>query len=158
MEKLSRRAGRENAFLAAFAATFDDMPLEEVIQRANEGGEYPLDEFAQALLAAYYDNSAQSNDLSRANLKGWTLERISRVDRTVLRLAIAEALYGPEKLPGVAINEAVEIAKRFGGEESASFINGILGKIARETEEEKTEQTDGKQQEEGRAEGAAYIP
>ncbi len=132
MEKLSRRAGRENAFLAAFAATFDDMPLEEVIQRANEVGEYPLDEFAQALLAAYYDNSAQINDLIRANLKGWTLERISRVDLTVLRLAIAEALYGPEKLPGVAINEAVELAKKYGDESDYQFVNGLLGSVVRQ--------------------------
>lgn len=132
MEKLSRRAGRENAFLAAFAATFDDMPLEEVIQRANEVGEYPLDEFAQALLAAYYDNSARINDLIRANLKGWTLERISRVDLTVLRLAIAEALYGPEKLPGVAINEAVELAKKYGDESDYQFVNGLLGSVVRQ--------------------------
>lgn len=76
MEKLSRRASRENAFLAAFAATFDDMPLDQVIEQANEAGDYPLDEFAQALLTAYYDHSAEINDLIRANLKGWTLERI----------------------------------------------------------------------------------
>mgnify|MGYP002333729157 CR=1 FL=1 len=132
MEKLSRRASRENAFLAAFAATFDDMPLDQVIEQANEAGDYPLDEFAQALLTAYYDHSAEINDLIRANLKGWTLERIPRVNLTVLRLAIAEAAYGPEKLPGVAINEAVEIAKKYETPETVKFINGILGSFARE--------------------------
>ena len=86
----------------------------------------------QALLAAYYDNSARINDLIRANLKGWTLERISRVDLTVLRLAIAEALYGPEKLPGVAINEAVELAKKYGDESDYQFVNGLLGSVVRQ--------------------------
>ena len=131
MEKLSRRASRENAFLAAFAATFDDMPLDQVIEQANEAGDYPLDEFAQALLTAYYDHSAEINDLIRANLKGWTLERIPRVNLTVLRLAIAEAAYGPEKLPGVAINEAVELAKKYATLEDAQFVNGLLGSAAR---------------------------
>ena len=49
MEKLSRRASRENAFLAAFAATFDDMPLDQVIEQANEAGDYNLSSFAQLL-------------------------------------------------------------------------------------------------------------
>lgn len=132
MEKLSRRAARENAFLAAFAATFDDMPLADVIERANEAGDYPLDEFAQMLLAAYYDHSAEINELIRANLKGWTLERIPRVNLTVLRLAIAEAAYGPEKLPGVAINEAVELCKKYAGETDYQFVNGLLGNVVRQ--------------------------
>lgn len=132
MEKLSRRASRENAFLAAFAATFDDMPLDQVIEQANEAGDYPLDEFAQALLTAYYDHSAEINDLIRANLKGWTLERIPRVNLTVLRLAIAEAAYGPEKLPGVAINEAVELTKKYADETDYQFVNGLLGNVVRQ--------------------------
>lgn len=132
MEKLSRRTARENAFLAAFAATFDDLPLADVIGQANEIGEYPLDEFAQALLNAYYDHSAEINDLIRANLKGWALERISRVSLTALRLALAEMLYGPEKLAGVAINEAVELTKKFGGETDYQFVNGLLGSAARQ--------------------------
>ena len=132
MEKLSRRASRENAFLAAFAATFDDMPLDQVIEQANEAGDYPLDEFVQALLTAYYDHSAEINDLIRANLKGWTLERIPRVNLTVLRLAIAEAAYGPEKLPGVAINEAVELTKKYADETDYQFVNGLLGSVVRQ--------------------------
>lgn len=132
MEKLSRRTARENAFLAAFAATFDDMPLAEVVAKANEAGDFPLDDFAQSLLRAYYDNSAEINDLIRANLKGWTIERIPRVNLTVLRLAIAEAAFGPERLPGVAINEAVELCKKYAGETDYQFVNGLLGNVVRQ--------------------------
>ena len=69
---------------------------------------------------------------------GWKTKRMSRVDLTALRLAVYEMKYGETPI-GVAINEAVELAKRFGGETSGSFVNGILGKIANSESEEKSE-------------------
>lgn len=63
---------------------------------------------------------------------GWKTKRMSKVDLNILRLGVYEMIYDGEIPVRVAINEAVEIAKRFGGDESASFINGILGKISKE--------------------------
>ena len=63
---------------------------------------------------------------------GWRVSRMSRVDLTILRLAVYEMKYDEEIPVSVAINEAVELAKRFGGAASGSFVNGILGKIALE--------------------------
>mgnify|MGYP003491151305 FL=1 len=71
--------------------------------------------------------------------KGWKTKRMSRVDLTALRLAVYELKYDQDVPTGVAINEAVELAKRFGGDTSGSFVNGILGKIANSAAEEKTE-------------------
>ena len=71
--------------------------------------------------------------------KGWKTKRMSRVDLTALRLAVYELKYDQDVPTGVAINEAVELAKRFGGDTSGSFVNGILGKIANSESEEKTE-------------------
>lgn len=71
--------------------------------------------------------------------RGWKTKRMSRVDLTALRLAVYELKYDKDVPTGVAINEAVELAKRFGGETSGSFVNGILGKIANSEIEEKTE-------------------
>ncbi len=66
--------------------------------------------------------------------EGWKTSRMNKVDLTILRLAVYELLRD-EKIPtGVAINEAVELAKRYGGDDSPSFVNGILGKIARQAE------------------------
>ena len=63
---------------------------------------------------------------------GWKTKRMGRVDLNILRLAVYEMKYDEDVPVKVAINEAVEIGKTFGGEDSASFINGILGKVARE--------------------------
>ncbi|PJE58438.1 MAG: transcription antitermination factor NusB [Candidatus Portnoybacteria bacterium CG10_big_fil_rev_8_21_14_0_10_36_7] len=72
----------------------------------------------------------------------WPLEQISAVDRNVLRLGLYELLFGPrnEVPPKVAINEAIELAKTFGGENSGKFINGVLGTVYREIGEPGKEQ------------------
>lgn len=72
------------------------------------------------------------DQLLNATSKGWKTGRMARVDLTALRLAVYELKYDEDVPTGVAINEAVELAKRFGGEDSSSFVNGILGKIAQE--------------------------
>lgn len=61
----------------------------------------------------------------------WPISQIARVDRAILRIAIYELLYGKEVPPKVAINEAVELAKDFGGENSSKFVNGVLGTVYR---------------------------
>lgn len=132
MEKLTRRTARENAFLAAFASTFDNAMPEDVIALNNELGENRVDAFGRKLIDDYYEHSAEINDMIRDHLKGWTIDRIPRVSLTVLRLALSEILYGEEKLPSVTINEAVELTKKFGGDEDYQFVNGLLGSVVRE--------------------------
>lgn len=67
-----------------------------------------------------------------ANAKGWKLERIAKAELAILRLAVFEALYDENVPVGVAINEAVELAKMYGEENGYVFVNGILGKIVNE--------------------------
>ena len=73
--------------------------------------------------------------------RGWKTTRMNRVDLTALRLAVYEMKMDEEVPVGVAINEAVELAKLFGGEDSGSFVNGILGKIASEEHKKPRRQT-----------------
>ena len=61
--------------------------------------------------------------------KGWTVERMSKVDKAILRLAVYEIKYAPDVPDGVAVNEAVELAKVYSSDEAPAFINGILGKV-----------------------------
>ena len=130
---LPRREARENAFLLAFSQTFGDIPLQEALDNHHEcDEEHPVDVFGQRLLRAYYEHSAEVDDLISAHLRNWTMERLPRVSLTVLRLGLAEMLYGDEKKPGVVINEAVELTKKYGADEDYQFVNGLLGTVARE--------------------------
>ena len=72
------------------------------------------------------------DSLLNENAKGWKTSRMNKVDLTILRLAVYEMKWDEDIPDGVAINEAVELAKRFGGENSGSFVNGILGKLAKQ--------------------------
>ncbi len=133
MEKnLPRREARENAFLLLFAATFDDQPLEDLLEKNREDGEHVVDAFGEQLLRLYYHYSAEVNDLITERLRNWTMKRLPRVTLAVLRLGVAELVYSPEKKPGVAINEAVELSKKYGADEDYQFVNGLLGSVARD--------------------------
>lgn len=130
---LSRRQARENAFLLAFSQTFGDIPLEDALAANREYDEdHPLDSFSEHLLRTYYDHSAEVDDQIQTHLRGWTINRLPRVTVTVLRIAIAEMLFGGENKPAVAINEAVELTKKYGAAEDHQFVNGLLGRVARD--------------------------
>ena len=129
---LPRREARENAFLLAFSATFGDRPLEEVLEDNRESGEHVVDAFGEQLLRMYYNHSAEVDDLIQERLRNWTMKRLPRVTLAVLRLAVAELVFSPEKKPGVTINEAVELSKKYGAEDDYQFVNGLLGSVARD--------------------------
>src|SRR5262249_56054379 len=87
-------------------------------------------EFARELIDGVLANRARIDELIDAAAQHWRLARFSRVDLNLLRLASFELLARPETPPSVAINEAIEIARRFGSDDSAAFVNGVLDAIA----------------------------
>lgn len=87
-------------------------------------------EFAALLVTRVVDHMDEIDSLVQSASRNWRLERMSRVDRNVLRLAAGELSYAPDVPVKVVINEAVELAKRYGAGESAAFVNGILDRIA----------------------------
>lgn len=133
---MKRRTARENAFIAAFEATFHSCELDQIIAYSRECGEYAVDEYGEALLVNYAAHLSEIDDMIRSKLKeGWSLERLPRVNRTLLRLAVAEMRFcGNTDMDSIVINETVELAKKYAaGEEDYQFINGVLGSIARQT-------------------------
>ena len=130
-KKLTRRESRELAFLTAFAATFEP----ETPSLPSDSEQAEKDVFARRLLAAMNDHAEELDSIIEDHLKGWTLNRVPRVSLVALRLALAEMLYGEEQKPGVAINEAVELVKKYGADNDYQFVNGLLGTVAREREE-----------------------
>ncbi len=89
-------------------------------------------EFARDVVAGVLGHRREIDDRIAAYARDWRLERIAPVDRNILRLGIFEILYRPDIPTGVAINEAVELAKVYAEEESSRFINGILGQLAKD--------------------------
>ena len=86
--------------------------------------------FARELVAAAATRTAEIDELITTASKNWRIERMSRVDRNILRLGACELLAFRDVPVKVVINEAVELAKRFGTAESSAFVNGVLDRIA----------------------------
>ena len=132
---MNRSKLRENIFKLLFMTEFngaEEMP-EQLSMYFSEIED--LNEKDRAYMEVKYQNimdrEAQIDALLNDASSGWKTSRMSKVDLTILRLAVYEMKFG-EHVPGkVVINEAVEMAKRFGQDGSASFINGILGTISR---------------------------
>ncbi len=106
----------------------------EVRPASDEDGEPPREvvAFAEALVRGTVENIGEIDATIQRASKNWRLERMARVDRNVLRLATYELAHAPEVPAKVVINEAIEVAKRYGAAESAAFVNGLLDRIAQE--------------------------
>ena len=132
---MSRRELRERIFLLLFRVEFnrmEDMP--EQIQLFFSQEESEITEEEKRYISGKYGNIAaklpEIDALINERAKGWSVERMGKVDITIIRLAVYEICYDDDIPTGVAINEAVELAKKFGQDESAGFVNGVLAKFA----------------------------
>ena len=94
--------------------------------------------FIKNLVTGVIDNQKNIDDLIIKYAPEWPLDQITMVDRNVLRIGIQEMKYDDDIPEKVAINEAIELAKTFGGESSGKFVNGVLGTIYKELLDEKT--------------------
>lgn len=131
-----RRVAREIVLQSMFQIDVSGSEAEQALAAAmaeHEGKEAERAAgYAKAVLEGVVAN-LQAIDLKIGEYAiDWTVERMSTTDRNILRVAVYEIFFAEEKIaPGVAINEAVEIAKLYGSDESPRFINGILGKMVR---------------------------
>ena len=130
--KISRFKAREQGFFLIFEKLFNAEPIEEIIENACESRELEFDDYAITLVNGVEENKELIDSLISAHLKkGWTINRISKTSLAVMRLAVYEIKFVDDVPEGGAINEAVELAKKYTVDES-KFINGVLGAIARE--------------------------
>ncbi|KAF9111676.1 hypothetical protein BGX30_007501 [Mortierella sp. GBA39] len=100
--------------------------------------EAELKEFVLGLVNGIWGSKKAVDDLLENYLKGWQMSRLSKVDRQILRLAAYEMLYRDDVPAKVAVNEAIELAKHFGTEDSGKFVNGVLGNMIRELDQLKS--------------------
>lgn len=99
--------------------------------------------FAQGLIEGTLEHQAQIDQRLQAVTRNWDLRRMAAIDRNVLRMAIYELMHVADVPPKVAINEAIELAKKFSTKNSGGFVNGILDRVRIDLERERAQQRDG---------------
>lgn len=130
---VSRRLAREAVLKALFAVDLGKIPLDrvlaDVLADAQLSEQY--ESFARELAQGALEHWSDSDRIIADMAVDWTVERMATIDRNILRLAIYEIFHRPDIPDSVAVNEAVELAKKYGEDESGRFVNGILGEIVR---------------------------
>ena len=134
-----RRRAREIAlqFLYQYDTLKETSPNDVILEEAIElfwttkepSSEKEVREFAHKLIVGACENMEGIDSIINRYSKHWRLSRMSKIDRNILRMAIYELVYLMNIPPPVTINEAVELAKKYGTEESGAFVNGILDRI-----------------------------
>lgn len=135
----ARRKARECALQMLFQYDMAETPVADIL--ATYWGELAeaaddVRGFANDLVLGAISNQTEIDDRIRLRTEHWRIARMAVVDRNLLRLAVYEFLYQPETPKTVAINEALEIARRFSTHEATQFINGILDAIKRDLEDQ----------------------
>ena len=130
---MTRREEREHIFKLLFLIEFygkEELEQQEQLYAEELAGAKEKDRsYIQEKYERIKEKLPQIDELLGSVSKGWRTERMGKVELTLLRLAVYEMKYDDDILVGVAINEAVELAKTFGGDGSPAFINGILAKL-----------------------------
>ncbi len=144
---MSRTLAREDAFKLVFEMLITQNEPENVVKYLCETIDSKNDMWAQkniskenlsyieAIVGGVNSLSEEIDELIKPKLKKWTINRLSKINLAILRLSIYEIVYDNEIPDKVAANEAIELAKKYGGDESASFINGVLGSIIKDKKE-----------------------
>lgn len=130
---MSRKLSREKAMELVFSMMLTKESHDEVIETFVDNYEENIKEldleYIKEVLKGVEENKESIDNLIKENLQKWKIERISKVNLAILRLAVYEMKYVNDVPEKVAINEALEITKRYSDEKSVSFINGVLDNI-----------------------------
>ena len=126
-----RRKAREIALQVLYQIDVTEVGVDEAVRLFRDSFGIPEEaaEFSTQLIQCTSDHLKEIDDLIQACSEHWSLDRMSKVDRNILRAAVSEFLYFDDIPPKVTLNEAIDIGKNYGSDNSGSFINGILDAI-----------------------------
>ncbi len=127
---MNRRLERLRAVQALFQVDVTKVDWHEAINNTLDEGEH-LTPFLEKIVSGTIAHQQEIDTLISDSLENWKLERVGNVDRAILRLAVHELQYIDDIPANVTFNEAIELAKAFGGEESGKFLNGVLSNIVK---------------------------
>ena len=134
-----RRDAREQALQALYAVELNPASSREALRLFWAGARCgaSVRTFAEELIAGVLENREAVDGRITEKSPNWSLNRMSRIDLCIIRLAVYELLFRPDIPKNVTINEAIEVAKKFGSEESPAFVNGIVDEVARTVADKK---------------------
>lgn len=133
MAQVSRREARRQAVILLYQRDVTGLPVPELVENALRAGEHADDPFTQQVVQGVEADRDALDARITAAATGWSADRIAPLERNILRVAAWEI--GADEVPvPVAIDEAVEMAKKWCGAEAPAFVNGVLGRLARESE------------------------
>lgn len=131
---MNRREAREQAFVLIFERSINHDTTEQIIDAAVLSSDLIVSDFAEKIALGVEENEETLDAQIEQNIRGWKMNRLSKVALSLLQMAIYEMEYEKDIPVSVSINEVVDLAKKYGGVDDAPFINGVLGSIAKELE------------------------
>lgn len=135
MKRHERSLARRCALQVLYQSEILNKPADQVVEEGLVPDEAGMGDYARMLIMGISSHKSELDRTIGASSQNWAIDRMPVVDRSLLRLAVFEMKYVDDVPVSVSINEAVELAKEFGGEDdSHRFVNGILGRIARDGE------------------------
>ncbi|MDF2631631.1 MAG: nusB [Caproiciproducens sp.] len=129
---MKRREAREQAFVLIFERSINHDTTEQIIDAAGLSSDLIIDDFAEKIAVGVEENESVLDAQIEKNIRGWTMSRLSKVSLSLLRLAIYEMIFVKDIPISVSINEAIDLAKVYGGVDDAPYVNGVLGSVAKE--------------------------
>ena len=135
---MSRKKARDNAFKCVYELEFGrDENIEKILKNCYEENNNNADEkeYIESVLKGIKENLAEIDNIILSKLKSWSFDRIAKIDLAILRLAIYEIKYIEDIPEKVSANEAVELAKTYGNNDSKSFVNGVIAIVIESKEE-----------------------
>jgi N utilization substance protein B len=137
---MSRKSARETAMKLIYQIDINDCESGEVLSSFYENNEDELNdeekEYIEGCVKGVKENLSLIDNYIEKYLKGWKINRIARVELAIMRLSVYEMIAREDVPDIVAVNEAVELARTYGGENSTQFVNGVLGNLIKEFEKD----------------------
>ena len=135
---MSRKKARDNAFKCIYELEFGkDENLDKILEYCyEENGDKPSEiEYIEMVVKGVKENLSEIDEIILSKLKNWSLDRIAKIDLAILRLAIYEIKYLDDIPEKVSANEAVELAKTYGNNDSRNFVNGVIAAVIESKED-----------------------
>jgi transcription antitermination protein NusB len=126
---MKRRKARELALQTLFQMDLSEANASDALQHVLEEAEEKEDGFLASIVSNFVEHKEEIDNKLSSNIESWTIDRLGNVDRNILRIALVEMDFLEDVPKSVSINEAIEIAKIYGDDDSSKFINAVLSKF-----------------------------